>query len=287
MTSYSRRDLLLAALAAPIALRVPDALAAATCKPASSSALGVDYRPGAPVRTGLLVDAAEPGNPLRVTGLVTAADSCRRLRDVTIEVWQADSTGRYDNETAKLRGTFTTDALGRYKFDTVVPGHVGDRARTIRFKITAKGYETQITQLFFAGDERERADTAVKPELVVTLGDAKDAARPGMLLANFDLSLTPEKQVDAATAAGYAAYAGSYELWMGEKMTISVEERRLRWTLSRSENPGEPVTGLLYPREGSTFFRPEYDDRVQFVKDETGKVTHALIRDKQVAKKLA
>ena len=283
----SRRQLLLAALGAPLALRMPSLFAAATCPPAASAPLGEFYKPGAPERVTFLADPSETGAAVRITGLLTAADTCRRQPAALIEVWQADASGRYDMDTMKLRGTFKPDALGRYQFDTVVPGHYGDRARTIHFRVTNKGYEPRVTQLFFAGDERERADTRVKPELTVTLGEAKDPARPKLLLAQFDISLTPETPADTATVGGWSVYAGSYELWLDQKMTIALEDKHLRWTLNRADNAGEPLTGLLYPRTGGLFYCPEYDYTVAFVKDDQGKVKHALLRGSQVAKKLS
>lgn len=283
----TRRNLLLAALGAPLLMRAGSSLAL-DCRTAATSVMGPAYRPDAPARAAL-ADAAEPGSALRMTGIVSAADTCRRIRDAQIEIWQADASGRYDLASADfhLRGRVTTNALGRYTFDTVVPGHYADQARHIHFRVTAKGYETHVTQVFFAGDEREHSDTLVKPDLVIQLGDAQDEARPGLLLGEFNMTLPPELPVDAATAAGYAACAGSYDLWLDQKLVITVADRHLRWTLTRPENAGEPVSGLLFARGGNLFFCPEYDYTIAFVKDEQGKVTHALIRDRQVARKIA
>ena len=282
----SRRRLLLVALGAALAVSSPGLHAAATCPPAATAPMGELYKAGAPERSTLMVDATEPGAGVRITGVITAADTCRRVPGAVIEAWQADASGRYDLDTMKLRGSFKPDALGRFAFDTIVPGHYGDRARTIHFRVTAKGYEPRVTQLFFAGDERERSDTRVKPELTVALGDAKDPDKPKLLQAKFDISLTPEAPVDPALAASWAAYAGTYELWLDQKMTIAVEDKHLRWTLNRADTTGEPLTGLLYPRTGGLFFCPEYDYTIGFLKDDQGRVTHALIRGTQRAKKL-
>ena len=286
-TQQVRRKILLAALGTPLLLRAGGVFSATGCQTATTSLLGAAYKPGAPARTTYLADPAEPGAPLRMTGLITAADSCRRLREASIEVWQADSTGRYDDDTAKLRGTFVATLLCRYTFDTVVPGHAGDAARTIHFRITSKGYETHVTQCFFAGDERERADTRVKPDLIVTLADAGDESRPGLLLGGFDIALTPELPVTAAMAASWAPFAGAYDLWLDQKLVVAVVDKQLHWTLSRPENPGEPVSGVLYPRSEGLFFCPEYNYTVGFVKDDQGKVIHALIRNSQIARKTA
>lgn len=286
----SRRQLLLAALGAPFLLRAPGLFAASSCQTAATSPLGASYKPDSPARTTYLADPAEPGAPgapLRMTGLITAADSCRRLREANLEVWQADAAGRYDMDTQRLRGRFASDPLGHYRFDTVVPGHFGEFARSIHFRVTAKGYETHVTQCFFAGDERERTDTLVKPELMITLGNAKDALRPGLLLGEFSIALQPEAAITAATAASWAPYAGTYDLWLDRKMLITVADKQLRWAFTRAENPGEPVTGVLYARTEGLFFCPEYDYSIAFVKDEQGKVKHALIRNSQIARKTA
>jgi protocatechuate 3,4-dioxygenase beta subunit len=286
-TQQTRRKILLAALGTPLLLRAGGVFSATGCQTAATSLLGAAYKPGAPARTTYLADPAEPGAPLRMTGLLTAADTCRRLRDASIEVWQADSAGRYDMDTAKLRGAFTPGNIGRYAFDTVVPGHAGEAARCIHFRVTSKGYETHVTRCFFAGDERQHADALVKPKLVVALGDAGDESRPGLLLGTFDIALTPEAPVTAAMAAGWAAFAGTYDLWLDQKLRVTVVDKQLHWAMTRAENPGEPVSGVLYPRSEGLFFCPEYDYTVAFVKDDQGKVIHALIRGSQIARKTA
>ena len=39
-----------------------------------------------------------------------------------MELWHADEAGAYDNSGFKLRGHQFTDAVGRWWFDTIVPG---------------------------------------------------------------------------------------------------------------------------------------------------------------------
>jgi protocatechuate 3,4-dioxygenase beta subunit len=285
----SRRALLLAALGTPFALRSKGliAAAAAACHATDTSILGPAYRPDAPFRTALCA-TTEPGTPLRMSGMVASAEGCRRAREAVIDVWQADAAGRYDMESAEfhLRGRIRPDALGRYTFDTIVPGHYGDRARHIHLLATCKGYQPRITQCYFRSDERTASDGLVKPGLTVVLRDAKDAARPGLQQAVFDVTLDPEKPADDVALAAYASYVGVYELSPEVRLTITRAERHLKWMLSPVEQPGDPESGLLYARSGTRFFCPEYDLTTEFVKNETGEVTHMLVRNRNLAKKL-
>src|SRR5258705_197637 len=77
------------------------------------------------------------------------------------------------------------------------------------------------------------------------LGGAELACPPGGRGGKSNRAPPRERPVKAAPAAGYAAYAGSYDLWLDQKLVIAVADRHLSWTLTRPENAGEPVSGLL------------------------------------------
>ena len=104
------------------------------------------------------------GQPLRVTGQVRDMKG-RPASVVTIEIWQANSSGRYDHpsdgNTAELDPLFkgygltVTDRDGRYSFDTIVPAGYPvvpgwDRAPHIHFLVTGR-YDRHITQMWFPG----------------------------------------------------------------------------------------------------------------------------------------
>ena len=52
-----------------------------------------------------------------------------------------------DNPGCLLRASLTTDAGGRYRFQTIVPGEYPGRPRHIHYRVSAKGYATLVTQL--------------------------------------------------------------------------------------------------------------------------------------------
>jgi protocatechuate 3,4-dioxygenase beta subunit len=109
------------------------------------------------------------GDPVWVVGRVFNENG-EALKNATVDVWQANSVGRYSHEedqnTAPLDPNFQgwgivkTDASGRYKFKTIIPGpyplsflqESGMRCRHIHFKVSANGAEELITQMYFAGD---------------------------------------------------------------------------------------------------------------------------------------
>ena len=102
--------------------------------------------------------------------------------NATVQVWQPDETGNYDLQKhdpseMDLRGTFKTDADGRFYLRTIAPlgymipmdGPVGDMIRAqkrhgyrpahIHFIIGADGYREVVTALYLQGDEHIDSDT--------------------------------------------------------------------------------------------------------------------------------
>ncbi|MEO5756025.1 MAG: dioxygenase [Mesorhizobium sp.] len=153
---------------------------------------GPFYRPDAPrlpLGANLSLDGA--GMPLVVSGLVTDLDGLP-IVGATVETWQANSQGFYENQQPdlqpefNLRGVFSTDEEGRFHYRTVKPagyrvpddGPVGhmlsrlnyplNRPAHLHFLIRAENFETVTTQVFERGDPRldEDALFGVKPELV-------------------------------------------------------------------------------------------------------------------------
>lgn len=113
------------------------------------------------------------------------------IANARMEVWHPNSKGLYDIQDPSqprwnFRGRFTTDAAGKYGFETVVPkgynvpasGPCGDllrrlgrhtwRAAHIHFKLTAPDYTPLTTQVYIAGDPHLNSDTtfAVRSAIV-------------------------------------------------------------------------------------------------------------------------
>ena len=81
---------------------------------------GPYYTPDPPERA-TISDSDTVGIPLVITGVVYDAD-CQPVAGATLDFWQADGSGTYDNEGYNLRGVQTTDEQGAYSRTTVIPG---------------------------------------------------------------------------------------------------------------------------------------------------------------------
>ena len=177
-----RRRLLLGGAA----LLVAPTAYAQQCRVTPRDALGPFYKSNAPAQAELCASGSGGGEKLTVTGRVLGAPDCTPLAGALVEVWQADAHGDYTQVTAGrqddpnflLRASVRTDAEGRYSFRTLLPGEYPGRPRHIHYRVSAKGYATLVTQLYFA---RERG---VPQELVVTA-----APKDGALAASFDVTL--------------------------------------------------------------------------------------------------
>lgn len=109
------------------------------------------------------------GERIIVSGRVLDANG-RPIAHTLVEVWQANSAGRYlhkgDQHNAPLDPNFTgagrtmTDAEGRYRFVTIKPGaypwrnhYNAWRPRHIHFSLFGPAFATRlVTQMYFPGD---------------------------------------------------------------------------------------------------------------------------------------
>lgn len=148
----------------------------------TSALLGPFWRDNAPVTANgaSIVRSETPGAPLTVTGRVRDAAGAP-VAGARVDVWHASPKGLYDNQDREqadmnLRGTFATDADGRFRFATVLPdgypvpvhGPVGDLLRAqqrhpfrpahLHFLIHKPGHRTLVTQVFVADDAHIGSD---------------------------------------------------------------------------------------------------------------------------------
>src|SRR4051794_5524169 len=75
---------------------------------------------------------------MTIAGYVLA-QNCKPVGRALVELWHADQTGTYDNSGFKLRGHQFTDAEGRWRFDTIVPGLYPGRTRHYHLKAQRLG----------------------------------------------------------------------------------------------------------------------------------------------------
>ncbi|WP_334407870.1 dioxygenase family protein [Bradyrhizobium sp. AZCC 2289] len=133
----------------------------------------------------------EASEPLVMSGNVTDPEG-QPVANALIEVWQTAPNQLYDVQDTDqpqghLRASLRTDMAGTYRFRTIMPvsypipddGPAGQllaamgrhpfRPAHIHFMISAPGYRTLVTHLFFEGDEFLESDAVfgVKPSLVV------------------------------------------------------------------------------------------------------------------------
>ena len=142
--------------------------------PTPAQTEGPYFTPDSPER-GSLLEAGLPGDRLTVAGTVLATD-CRPLRRALLDFWQADAAGRYDNQGYRLRGHQFTDADGRFRLETVVPGLYPGRTRHIHVKVQAPNRPVLTTQLYFPGEAANADDGIFREELLLAMGGDRQAS---------------------------------------------------------------------------------------------------------------
>ena len=112
------------------------------------------------------------GRVITINGMVMDTNA-QPIEDATVELWQANAAGRYahpyDTNPAPIDPNFQGWAIvpsgkqGEFQFQTVFPGVYpvsSDWLRPphIHFKISKKGYETLVTQMYFPGHALNEVD---------------------------------------------------------------------------------------------------------------------------------
>lgn len=187
-----------------------------------ATVLGPFHVAGAPqLEMGANICRDQKGMPCVVSGRVLDTRG-NPLDGVMLDVWQTNGDGFYDVQQPdrqppmNLRGRFTTQADGRYWFQTVKPvsypvpteGPVGDilrrmgrhpyRPAHIHFIANKAGYRPLVTHIFAEGDPYLDSDAVfgVKESLIVAFTEDTDLARADELgieapffTASFDIRL--------------------------------------------------------------------------------------------------
>lgn len=145
---------------------------------------GPYYTPGTPRRDDLSTDGE--GQALVLLGRILDT-SCRPVPSAVLDVWHADSDGRYDNQGYRFRGHLFTDAAGGFRLSTIRPAGYGyaSAARPPHIHVKAQGAGTRLltTQLYFPDEDNGR-DRIFRDALVVDL--SQDG---GLWTARYDLVL--------------------------------------------------------------------------------------------------
>lgn len=187
-----RRRFLTLSIGAPVlgsALAAPAVRAQSPGLPVTPSCGGVTprqtagpfFKPGSPRRT-VLREPGLAGTPLLVSGRVLST-RCEPVSGAVLDFWQADDAGAYDNAGFRLRGHQVSDADGRYRLETIVPGLYPGRTRHVHLIVQAPGAGL-VTQLYFPWEAANRRDGIFDPALLAHVEGDPSAPR-----ATFDLVL--------------------------------------------------------------------------------------------------
>ncbi len=134
-------------------------------EPTLAQTEGPYFTPGSPERASLM-EPGMTGTKLLVSGLVVTT-GCRPVARALLDFWQADDKGDYDNKGFRLRGHQFTDAQGRYRLETILPGLYTGRTRHIHVKVQAPGGRVLTTQLYFPNEPANARDGIFRSELVM------------------------------------------------------------------------------------------------------------------------
>ena len=184
------------------------------------------------------------GQYIRVRGRVVD-DLCRPVPGAQVEVWQANTFGRYADQRDKsgrpldpgFQGSalLVADAGARYSLLTVKPSPYAApsgsmRTPHIHFRISGAGCHDDIVQMYFAGEALNPHDEnlvllteAERRRVIVTPG-GRDG---GAAIHTFDVVL---RRVDAEAARRLEQYAGRYLLDSKQgplPVTMSVADGKL------------------------------------------------------------
>ena len=141
--------------------------------------LGPYFRKAAPFRAKI-TPPFEPGMVMVVRGRVWGYESKKPLEGVRLEIWQANTHGRYDNDDPAHppapgvfanRARLITDETGYYEFETIHPGRYKNgpedwRPSHIHYFVHHAGHKELVTQLYFKGDPYNATDAFIKTSLI-------------------------------------------------------------------------------------------------------------------------
>jgi len=163
----------------------------------------------------VLVGPNTPGERIRIEGRVFDGAGAP-LKDVLLEIWQANSTGRYNHPADRqdkpvdptFRGWGRTGAdfeTGLYAFETIKPGSVMGRrgyrpmAPHVNFWIVARGINIGLSTRMYFSDEEAANDAdpvlnIIEPDIRRRTLIAQRAMRAGSASYTFDIYLQGDRE---------------------------------------------------------------------------------------------
>jgi protocatechuate 3,4-dioxygenase beta subunit len=169
----------------------------------TSDILGPFYRPGSPMRSNLHI-LGEKGEKVKLSGKVLHHDCITPYKNAKVELWHCDAEEVYDNSSAdfRYRGTVLTDDDGNYGFQTIMPipydaGGGLIRPAHFHLMVTAEGYQSLVTQLYFQGDKQIADDPWASRSADRVLEVKKLADGTNKVI--FNVGMTPTLAIETAS----------------------------------------------------------------------------------------
>jgi len=169
-------------------------------------------RDGDEVFTNCLVTENTEGERIRIEGCVLDAEE-RPIEDAMIEIWQANSNGRYnhplDEQDKPLdpefmgHGRASTDVNGKYRFETIKPGSVPGPSNTaqaphINVIVFARGMLSHaFTRIYFENEADNRNDPvlmSIEDEAYRNTLIARREETAGLIVYRFDIRFQGENE---------------------------------------------------------------------------------------------
>jgi protocatechuate 3,4-dioxygenase beta subunit len=128
---------------------------------------GPYYIPSEPFRRN--VTEGRPGLPLIVDLTVVDAETCRPVKNASVEIWHADAGGDYSGfgSTASnrtfCRGQQKCDKDGIAEFKTIYPGWYPGRTTHVHVKVHVSGNTIHTGQLFFTDAATAKVNATKQP----------------------------------------------------------------------------------------------------------------------------
>ena len=132
---------------------------------------GPFFKPRSPERKSLREPGVQ-GAPIVIEGVVRST-RCRPVAGALLDFWHADASGVYDNDGYRLRGHQFTDAEGKYRLETIVPGLYPGRTRHFHVRVQAPRRSVLTTQLYFPGEPGNKRDGIFNSKLLLELSDSR------------------------------------------------------------------------------------------------------------------
>jgi catechol 1,2-dioxygenase len=206
--------------------------------------LGPYYRPNAPVRSDMLIKN-DKGQFVILSGQVKHKDCKTALKGACVELWHCSADGVYDNDSPdfKYRAKTYCDDKGIYSFKTVLPvpydvGNGSVRPAHFHMLISAPGYQTLITQLYFNGDKHIEKDPAAgAPAAKRRILDIKKDNDGGKQVL-FNVTMMEKLPADAAVID---RLAGTYKKADGKTEELYKKDGMLWIKDESSINGGYPL----------------------------------------------